>query len=165
MKKPIRILALLLVIGSCAYLSIKLFEVYALIGTVAEVNSTPDGLGSELSAMFLKYQNNEVPNINLSKVTDFHWDKVYVFKPYTSLLELDRKVGRSWRSVCVTQIETLEGYTLLMFTQDGEVVRCLEYPTSQYDFSTLAQYPTGIPIQEAVFGLDEIGRVVLIIDN
>lgn len=43
--------------------------------------------------------------------------------------------------------------------------KLLEYPIYNYDFSALAQYPDGIPVQDAVFGLDETGRVVLIENN
>ena len=165
LNKTIRIVLTLLLICSCVYLAISLFQIYSMIGTAAEISSIPDPLEDELTVMFLKYKNNEIPNVDLSKATDFQWDKIYVFRAYSSLSEIDRKFGRAWQDVCVTQIETLESYTLLIFTQGGQVVHCLEYSTFDYDFSSLVQYSDGIPIQDAIFGLDEDGYAVLIKDK
>lgn len=101
--------------------------------------------------MISRYRNAEISVIKLSEVTTFSWDKVYFFGPYTPLSYLEYAVGRSWRSVCFTQIDTLEGYTLLVFTNKQKVVHCLEYPIDSFNFSSLAKYSSGLLIQDALF--------------
>ena len=54
-----------------------------------------------------------------------------------------------------------EGTTLLVFTISGKAVQCIEYQRDTVDFADLEEYRSGIPIDNALFVLDERGRVVL----
>jgi len=123
-------------------------------------NPTPDPLEAELSAMISRYENGETSFIDLSAITSFSWDRLYVFGPYTPLSSLESTVGRSWRNICFTQIDVLEGYDLLVFTKNKRVVRCLEYLADKYEFSLLESYSSGFSIQEARFVLDENKTVI-----
>lgn len=155
LKIPLLILAGLLI---CAL--IKMVDIFLMESVPIAINPTPDPLEAKLSDMIPRYENGEIPVIDLSAITLFSWDRLYVFGPYTPLSSLESTVGRSWRNICFTQINVLEGYALLVFTKNKKVVHCLEYSTEKYDFSSLANYSSGFSIQEALFVLDESGSVI-----
>lgn len=155
MNKQFRIVLLLTLAGCLIYTLIKVVDTYLMLSAPYIVNPTPDPLEAELSDRISRYEKGEVSVIDLSAVTTFSWDRLYVFGPYTPLSELESTVGKSWRKICFTQIDVLEGYTLLVFTENKKVIHCLEYPVEKYDFSSLASYTSGISIQEAKFILDE----------
>jgi hypothetical protein len=147
--------------GLLVFALIKLFDTYFMMSVPIETDPTPDPLEAELSDTFLRYENGDIPVVDLSATTSFSWDRFYVFGPYTPLSSLESTVGRSWRKVCFTQIDVLEGYALLVFTKNNKVVHCLEYPTGTYDFSPLAAYSSGFSVQEALFKLDEKSGTVV----
>src|SRR5688572_12828650 len=68
------------------------------------------------------HKNGEIPNVDLSTITTFPWDRLYVFEPYTQPSEIAAIVGRSWRESCFTSIDTSDGRALLVFTNNGQVV-------------------------------------------
>ena len=155
MNKQIRIVLLLSLIGLLIYTLIKVIDTYLILSVPYIVNPTPDPLEAELSNTISRYEKREASVIDLSPVTTFSWDRLYVFGPYTPPSTLESTVGRSWRNICLTQIVVLEGYALLVFTENKKVIHCLEYPIEKYDFSSLASFSSGISIQEAQFVLDE----------
>jgi hypothetical protein len=158
-KRALQLLSLLLG-GIILFASVILFDTYV-IGPPIEANPTPDPLEADLTELISKYESGEVASIDLSTVTSFSWDRVYVFIPYTTPTTIDRSVGLSWRKLCRTEIETAEGINLLIFTYKQKAVHCLEYPIPILDFSPLAKYSSGIPIQDANFLLDGVGQLVL----
>lgn len=160
MSKHIHKIPLLIVAGLLIYALIKMVDTYLMLSVPYIVNPTPDPLEAELFNTISRYEKGESSVIDLSAVTTFSWDRLYFFGPYTPLSELESTVGRSWRNICFTQIEVLEGYALLVFTEKKKVVHCLEYPVEKYDFSFLATYSSGFSIQEALFMLDENGSVI-----
>jgi hypothetical protein len=155
------LLIFILVAGVLALTFAKVFDTYLMLSVPIVANPTPDSLESELSVMISHYENAEISVIKLSDVTTFSWDKVYFFGPYTPLSSLEHAVGRSWRNICFTQIDTLEGYTLLVFTNKQKVVHCLEYPIDDFNFSSLAKYSSGLLLQDALFISDEKGKAIL----
>src|SRR5262245_45268291 len=68
-----------------------------------------------------RHKNGEIPNVDLSTVTTFPWDRLYVFESYTQPSEIDAVVGRSWRKSCFTTIHTSEELALLVFTNNSQV--------------------------------------------
>ena len=59
--------------------------------------------------------------IDLSKITTFSWDTLYIFPPYTPSDTLDRTLGEKWLGP--TNIEDSDGIVLLVFTDNGKVVQ------------------------------------------
>jgi len=99
-----------------------------------ELLKTPDPLETELSNTVSRYKNNDITIIDLSAITTFSWDRLYMFGDYTSNSDIDSIVGRSWRELCYTQVGASDGYTLLIFTKNQAVVHCLDYPKIMGDF-------------------------------
>jgi len=123
---------------------------------------TPDPLEFELTDAFSQYESGKIPFVDLSALTSFTWDRLYIFGPYTLYSELNSKIGISWMFVCSTDIDVLEETALLVFKRNGIVEHCLEYSILKYDFTSLASsYSDGIPIQEADFVINKDGLVDL----
>jgi hypothetical protein len=116
MSKHIHKIPLLIVTGFLVYALIKIVDTYLMLSVPYTVNPTPDPLEGELSNLISRYEKGDASIIDLSTVTTFSWDQLYVFGPYTPLSELESTVGRSWRNKCFTQIDVLEGHALLVFT-------------------------------------------------
>jgi len=109
-----------------------------------------------------RHKNGEIPNVDLSTITTFPWDRLYVFGPYTQPSEIAAVVGRSWHKSCFTTIDTSEGLALLVFTNNGQVVDCIEFPSNIADFAPLREYEMGFSIEEARFIVDETGQIILV---
>jgi hypothetical protein len=84
--------------------------------------------------------------IVLSKFTDFAWDKVYIFAPYTPEDIIKSEIGES---IPFPHSED-EGHCLLAFSEKGKVVAWLEVQRSDADFADLHRVG-GYSPQEAVF--------------
>jgi len=152
---------MVLVAAIAALTVIKIREFTLLIGMPVETKPTPDRLEAELLNLVSSYKNGDLSLINISTITTFTWEQLYIFGPYTTRSELDSMVGRSWRNNCSTHIENSDGITLLVFINDGVVVHCLDYPRGENDFFVPpAGYQTGFSPQDAVFILDQLGRIV-----
>jgi hypothetical protein len=155
-------LILLVLIGVILIASlVKLLDILDMYAVPYVANPTPDILESDLTHAFSSYERGGSSMIDLSAITTFLWDRLYVFGPYTPLEDLEAAVGRSWRNICFTHINVLENDALLVFTHDGKVVHCLEYSTEFYDFSSLGSYKSGISTQDAFFLVDDAGNVIL----
>ena len=148
------VLALLLVVA---------FYAQALIRQTAtpEAPSAPDPTLDRLNNLVSLYQNGRISVIEISASTAFAWDRLYLFEPYTPPSVLDAALGSSWRKNCTTQIESSARYTLLLFTRDGFVVHCLDYPRQTVFAVPWPQNNSGLSPRQALFVLDERGRLVL----
>jgi hypothetical protein len=118
-----------------------------------------------LSNAISRYKNGEISVVDLSTVTTFSWDRVYIFGPYTEFSKIDGIVGKSWRDSCFTTIQSSEGLSLLLFVNDHQAVGCIEYPRNMGDFAFLETQEAGFSDGEALFILDEKGRMVWIGDR
>ena len=117
-----------------------------------ELRGTADPFKADLASMIGRYQMGEVEVVDISAVTTFSWQRLYIFGPYTSLLRINDTVGRSWRKKCYTDIETSEIVNLLVFTDGKTVVHCLDFPMNVGIFNyTEPAFREGISPQEALF--------------
>ncbi|WLD94312.1 hypothetical protein [Alkalihalobacillus sp. AL-G] len=65
--------------------------------------------------------------IRLKEHTDFPWDKAFVFTPYTSNEQIQEQLAdNDIDSKLESSIEYLDGFNLIVFTNDGEVVQYAE---------------------------------------
>jgi hypothetical protein len=71
-------------------------------------------------AVTLAPQNDNV--VRLPDVARFEWDRVLLVQPGTSRDAITQRLGHEW-----TGIDTVDGGDLLLFLQDGEVVRFADY--------------------------------------
>lgn len=107
-------------------------------------------------------QNSKVGEsvpVDLSQITDFSWDTVYIFGPYTAPEQIDASLDQRWAGARLTEIETSDRISLLVFTQKGQVVQYFEFPRSEGDFASAAS-TTGYPIAEAQFIAAESGQLL-----
>ena len=79
-------------------------------------------------------QHDQRVVVKVSSVTDFSWDKLFIFGPYTPSDKIDRQLGYIWSSKAKDRIAFTQGVSLMVFVQDGIVVRYFEYPRQYGDF-------------------------------
>ena len=117
-----------------------------------ELIGTKDPFRADLSRMIARYNKGEVEVVDISAVTTFSWQWLCIFGPYTSPLEIDDTVGRSWRKKCYTYIRNSDVINLLVFTDGKTVVQCLDYPMIEGWFP---EFREGISSQEALFTVEK----------
>lgn len=126
-----------------------------------EIRKTPNPLGADLTKAILRHKNGELDIVDISAVTAFSWDRLYMIGDYTSASEIDAIVGRSWRKKCYTQISVSDGYTLIVFTANNAVVSCLDYPKNKGKFLIPDQaYHAGLSPLESRFLMNEYGDLI-----
>lgn len=137
------------------------FQAYVTHSGTPALPATPDGELGKLDMLIDLYKNGRISVIDISSITDFSWDRLYIFEPYTSPTWLDAALGSSWRTNCSTRIEYSDGVTLLLFMKNGKVMHCADYPRST-DFQVPWPPPEGgYSPRQARFVLDDKGRLVL----
>jgi hypothetical protein len=171
-KSMKKILPISLMIGLCILAPFMLLN----FGEVTVEDSPPPGqLEIDLDEMIDQYKKGEVSEINISLLTTFTWDRLYIFGPYTNLSKLDSLFGNSWfgyswRDSCRTSVDLSDGVALLVFALENKVVTCIDYPrytngTDGHDFADLQKYESGFLPEEARFVLDERGRAIWVGDK
>jgi hypothetical protein len=114
---------------------------------------TPDPLIDEIANAFARYENGEIPFVDLSTITPFKWDRLYIIGPYSPYKELTYTFGASWMT-CYTNTTAYDGWVFLVFASKNKIVRCFDYPVQPYDFTSVAG-ESGISVQDARFILHE----------
>jgi hypothetical protein len=74
----------------------------------------------------------------LSAATDFDWDRVYVFGPYSSPESINEELGFDWDDAGDSAIEDADWVNLIVFVEDGEVVRAFDHDNGDGEFACLA---------------------------
>ena len=98
--------------------------------------------------------------VRLASLTDFSWERLHVFGPYTPQTHIDRELGFSWPEAARTGIAEDDSIALLVFVSGGAVVRYVAHPRQEGDFAEVAT-TGGLSPSEAVFiVIPEHGRPV-----
>ena len=155
-KRLFFLIIVLTFMAGVAYLALSLFgpRVYV---EPESVRINRQKLETLISNEISSYKTGETSVIDFSAIKmPFSWDRLYVFGPYTTSSKIDKVLGKSWNDkLCVTTIIGNDGIALLIFTNNGQVVQCLDYGRDGNDFDNLEKHETGIPIEQAHFILDE----------
>lgn len=61
--------------------------------------------------------------IQLSSMTPFVWDKVFIFHPYMTSDAIDSQLGFKWSGKAKREIEYSDWFELLVFVRAGKVVQ------------------------------------------
>lgn len=61
--------------------------------------------------------------IQLSSLTTFPWDKVFIFHPYITPEAIDKELGFKWSNAAKGELEYSDAFELLVFVRDGRVVK------------------------------------------
>ena len=72
--------------------------------------------------------------VNIKDLTDFQWDNLYIFTPYTFIDSIHVYLGFKWSHAIFTGINNRDDMNLLVFTNNNKVVSYIEYPRSKGDF-------------------------------
>jgi hypothetical protein len=127
-----------------------------------ELRGAPDPFKNDLSSMIGRYNMEEVDVVDISAVTTFSWQRLYIFGPYTTLLEITETVGRSWRKKCYTDVHVSELVSLLVFTDGKTVVHCLDYPR---EVGWFPEFREGLSPQEARFTVKNNSHLIWVGDQ
>jgi type II secretory pathway pseudopilin PulG len=123
---------------------------------------TRERLQAEITNLITQYQNGEARLVDLSQISYFSWDKVYMFGPYLWIDAIQERLGYSWRpdDDKFGELETDRPFNYIVFTLDGKVVQYVEYPIGLADFSEAAERIEGYKPDEAIFVINEYGTVL-----
>ena len=75
---------------------------------------------------------------SMASVTNFTWDGLFIFGPYTPAYEIEKALGFSWPPARKSGIDIPESMSLLVFTHKNKVVQYYEYSRWYGDFSSLS---------------------------
>lgn len=110
--------------------------VLALVVGIASSVCADASLGDRITATVEKGPGTKLV---MADLTDFDWQKLYVFTPYTTQKQIDRTLGFEWHDT--EGIELNDTMTLLAFVDDGKVVSHVAQPADKGDFSGLSEGP------------------------
>ena len=102
-------------------------------------------LGDRITA---KVSEGPGTTVRLADLTDFHWQRLYVFGPYASQQRIDDTLGFSWPDP--SGIQSSDSLVLLVFVDGSRVVSYVEQPRSAGDFAGLDRQRPWTP-SDAVF--------------
>jgi hypothetical protein len=77
-----------------------------------------------------KRGKNEEVTVKLKDLTDFKWDRVYIFPPYTGLETIDNDLGFVWPQARSIRTDFRDDINLIVFTDNKQVIAYVEYPRS-----------------------------------
>jgi hypothetical protein len=117
----------IVILATIAYITIS----FIMKGSEAEGELLHNKLQQEVS----RYDEGKAPCIDLSKVTNFPWDHVYIFRSYRTPKEIDSVLGYYWLDSRFTDIKWSDHYSLIVFTSHKHVVQYIEY-NGPGDFSS-----------------------------
>jgi hypothetical protein len=86
----------------------------------------------EQSVTAAKKETNLI--VTMSSITDFQWDTLFVFGPYTPVDAIHAKLGYKWPEAEKTHIDSSDTFNLLVFVKNGKVVRYFNFPRGISDF-------------------------------
>jgi hypothetical protein len=112
-------------------------------------DAAPGGLDERLAMAVQRAGETRKP-LKLSETTDFAWDKVHVFAPYTPPEAIQKDLGFAWAEAGRTGIDSRDGITLLVFVKNKRVVRSLAFPRNRGDWAMIENHAGFTPAQ-AVF--------------
>lgn len=93
-------------------------------------------------------QTGDVSVVNVPVAAPFAWDRLFVFPPYASSAAVAKELGSPWSGS--GRIEKRDDIVLLVFVDQGRVVRFVEQPRGGGDLSDCHRLG-GFARNEAVF--------------
>lgn len=116
---------------------VALIWVVLLTGCSGSPNSalTADKLQEKLATAIQEGSDKGNARVDIKSATDFTWDKMYVFPPYTTTESIRRTVGEDNSGIYSVNIESRDDINLLVFLEKGKVVRYVALPRRLGDFS------------------------------
>jgi hypothetical protein len=98
--------------------------------------------------------SNDGVEIRLQALTDFAWDRVHIFSPYTSAKRIEEDLGSSWPLAKRIEQYPHDGANILVFTEARKMVFYVEHERHLGDFKGNYKQD-GYSPDEAVFKVSE----------
>jgi hypothetical protein len=76
--------------------------------------------------------------VELAEISPSNWERVYIFRPYTSAKDVQKVLGFPWSEAQQSSIAYSEDVCLLIFTSQGTVVGWFEQARNRGDLAGLA---------------------------
>ena len=144
--KPLLAFVAVTLLGAMIYMFMRSQGQIGLAGQIA------DGIETAVST--------NTTQINMTELTDFAWDSVYIFAPYTTAEQINQTLGFTWPEAASSAIINQDDITLLVFVENGRVVDHVEFSRGQGDFSSAAS-PEPYTPDRAVFVIDSSNGIQL----
>ena len=71
----------------------------------------------------------------LADHTDFEWDRVYLFGPYSQREDVEARLGVRWQAGFDSHIESSDAIVLVVFSHEGRVVEHFDLPRATADLT------------------------------
>lgn len=97
-------------------------------------NKINNSVSKEISK---KVSDGEGTTINIANLTNFEWEKLYIFDPYESRDSIQNTIGQEFLKENDIHISVSEEVTLLVFTKNNNVVHYFNHPRKKGDFAGL----------------------------
>lgn len=81
-----------------------------------------------------KLDNKNTDPISIKALTDFDWDKLFIFNPYTPNAVLENALGEESQKLKKVEMYSREDINLLVFVNDSKIVSFIEFPRLSGDF-------------------------------
>jgi hypothetical protein len=88
--------------------------------------------------------------IDFAEIAPFPWDRVYIFRPYSSREHIESSLGFHWEGARWTSIDSGKSVNLVVFVRNGTVVSWFEHPRCDGDMLDLDD-PNGFAREQAQF--------------
>ncbi len=99
-------------------------------------NSSRDAFAGRLEQAFRSAaQSGGV--VRMADTTDFDWDTLHVFGPYTSAEEVQKQLGFPWSDATELDLDTVNQ---LVFVKEGKVVKHLLFSRAKGDFVSVGTW-------------------------
>lgn len=116
---------------------IGLFLLLALVSYgIINIVKPNDTFVNRFQNAVVKASKSASPHVNVSSSTDFEWDYLYIYGPYTSLEKINQQLGSESKAVINTHIDFLDTINVLVFVKNSAVIRCYKVPRN-VDFQGL----------------------------
>lgn len=126
-----------------------IFSIILLVGC----NVTKVNLNTKLEKSIQSGEKKENIKIDLHSLTDFDWDKAYIFYPYTDQETIDKQLGVHFKDP--SNMKMRDDIFLLVFIQNNKVVHYAEIK-SQYGSISMGKREYLTP-NNATFEIKDLG--------
>ena len=116
-------------------------------------------LAIDLDLLVESYKIGKVDVIDISTITPFNWEKLYLFGPYSTTERINKVTGLTSAEDIKTNISDDDGIVLFVFVSKNKVVQYMDYHRIP-DFDS-SDRESGYNRSEAIFVLDEKGRAII----
>lgn len=85
----------------------------------------------------VQFEASKTAPIDLSVIGPVSWERVCVLSPYTTNKTAEQVLGFGWDAESKTSIAESDGFNVLVFVQNQQVIAYSEHPRNKGDFSKL----------------------------